>query len=303
MKKIFKTFQLFLACTAMLFMYSCQLDDAVSVEASGIEFVFSGDRVSDDKIGAKSMYKNGESCDMALASYAIIIMDETSYTIDLKSWGDNFKTDLIELPPGSYEVTSSQLYDADDNLLYSTPMTESEFGKFVSQSLPFRVEVENYRKIEYDLEVLCIEEFTPPQFDIDDTDCETAYAFGNNTFIDLELTNARWGWANEFTNVQDGTYTLDIWAGAGQNNLSSGTLVGLLTIEVSGSDITVTYDMDNGFTMNETHLYLGDSEPSTIAPGGYGNTHDLNSATSDSFTVSYSGDGDFWIIAHAVVCE
>jgi len=357
-------------------------------------------------------------------------MSGETYEIDLKAWGESYKTDLIELGPGTYQVTNVQLFDADDHPLYATPLAESEFGPFVSQALPFDVTVENYRKIEYDLEVLCIEEFTPPQFgfifwdvtikevknlcvfanycepetghavasldvfiypnenetneedliwsgsadgdynsndeanellclkfpydpsiptedqsfyielfvngvllettmsldevdsineedgylhlnenceddydDFDETGCETAFAFGNNTFIDLELTNSRWGWANEFTDVQDGTYTLDIWAGAGQNNTSSGTLVGLLTIEVSGSDVTATYDMNSGFTMSETHLYLGDNPPSTIAPGQYGNTNNLNGATSDSFSVSYSGDGDFWIVAHAVVCE
>lgn len=101
---------------------------------------------------------------MALASYAIITMSEKTYTIDLRAWGESFKTDLIELDPGTYQVTSVQLYDADDHSLYATPTAGSEFGAFVNQPLPFEVTVENYRKIEYDLEVLCIEEFTPPQF-------------------------------------------------------------------------------------------------------------------------------------------
>jgi len=431
MKNLLKPFSLLFACIAMLFMYSCQDEESTSQEEQGgVEFLFDGDRVSNAKSGIANAKNDAESCDMALASYAIIEMSGETYEIDLKAWGESYKTDLIELGPGTYQVTNVQLFDADDHPLYATPMAESEFGPFVSQALPFDVTVENYRKIEYDLEVLCIEEFTPPQFgfvfwdvtikevknlcvfanfcepdaghavasleafiypneestsdedliwtgsadgdydsenpdnellclkfpydpsiptedqsfyielfvngvllettmsldevdsineedgylhlnenceddydDFDETGCETAFAFGNNTFIDLELTNSRWGWANEFTDVQDGTYTLDIWAGAGQNNTSSGTLVGLLTIEVSGSDVTATYDMNSGFTMSETHLYLGDNPPSTIAPGQYGNTNNLNGATSDSFSVSYSGDGDFWIVAHAVVCE
>ncbi|SDG50467.1 hypothetical protein [Psychroflexus sediminis] len=429
MKNLLRTFNFFMAFIAILFMYSCQ-DEAVPEEPSGVEFIFSGDRVSTAKAGAADFKKNGESCDMAFASYAVIEMAGTSYTIDLKTWGDNFKTDLIELPPGTYEVTSSQLYDADNNPLYATPKSGSEFGQFVNQPLPFNVNVENYRKIEYDLEALCIEEFTPPQFgfifwdiairevknlcifanycesetghkvasldafiypnasetseedliwsgsadgDFESGDvsnellclkfpydpsipkeeqsyyielfvngvlyegtmpldkidlineedgylhlnencdedydiftkagCETAFALGNNTFTELGLTNGRWGWAHEFTEVQDGTYTLDIWAGAGQNNTSNGVEVGLLTVEVSGSDITVTYDMSPGYTMSETHLYLGDDMPTTVAPGQYGNINNLEAATSDSFTVSYSGDGNFWIIAHAVVCE
>jgi hypothetical protein len=165
MKNLLKTFNLFLACTAMLFMYSCQQeDDSVSEEQAGVEFILNGDRVSNNKSSVTDGKNDVESCDMALASYAIIEMSGTTYTIDLKAWGESFKTDLIELDPGTYEVTSVQLYDADDHPLYATPTAASEFGAFVSQPLPFEVTVENFRKIEYDLEVLCIEEFTPPQF-------------------------------------------------------------------------------------------------------------------------------------------
>lgn len=171
MKNILKTFNLLVACLALVFMYSCQKeDDGVSEETSGVEFLLSGHRVEEAKYDSKSGkaskdgQKDDESCDMALASYAVLELGGMDYTIDLKAWGDSYKTDLIELDPGTYQVTSFQLYDGDDNPLYATPATGSEFGPFVSQSLPFDVTVENYRKVEYDIEVLCIEEFTPPQF-------------------------------------------------------------------------------------------------------------------------------------------
>ncbi|MFO7745169.1 MAG: DUF4842 domain-containing protein, partial [Psychroflexus sp.] len=108
--------------------------------------------------------KEFEVCDMSLASYAVVEMAGMSYTIDLNVWGDNYKTDLVEVGPGSYEITSCMLYDSDDNPLYATPTEGSEFGKFVDQALPFNVEVEDYRKIEYDIDVLCVENFTSPQF-------------------------------------------------------------------------------------------------------------------------------------------
>jgi hypothetical protein len=149
-------------------MYSCQDEEntRASEEASGVEFILSGHRVDDVKSDSKSnnTEKDGEACDMAFASYAILELGGMNYTIDLKTWGDSYKTDLIELDPGTYQVTSFQLYDGDDNPLYATPAAGSEFGAFVSQPLPFEVTVENFRKIEYDIEVLCIEEFTPPQF-------------------------------------------------------------------------------------------------------------------------------------------
>ncbi len=170
MKNLFKTFNLCLASMAMIFMYSCQQDDVATVEKNGVEFIFTGDRANNgnnagrDDHGTNGVINFAEVCDMSLASYAIITMGGNDYTIDLKVWGDNYKTELIELAPGDYEVSSVQLYDGDDNPLYATPMTGSDFGNFVSQSLPFDVTVEKYRKIEYDVEVLCVEDFTPPQF-------------------------------------------------------------------------------------------------------------------------------------------
>ena len=172
MKNLSKIFSLIIASVAMIFMYSCQEKDDVAREQSGIEFIFDGDRVSNNTSGAKANsigakdgeFEEFEGCDMSLASSAVIEMGGETYEIDLKTWGDSYKTDLIELAPGTYTVTSVQLYDEENNPLYATPLAESEFGPFVSQALPFDITVENYRKIEYDLEVLCVEYFTPPQF-------------------------------------------------------------------------------------------------------------------------------------------
>ncbi|MBZ9777404.1 DUF4842 domain-containing protein [Psychroflexus sp. CAK8W] len=165
MKNLLKPFSLLFACIAMLFMYSCQDEESTSQEEQGgVEFLLAGDRVSNAKSGIANAKNDAESCDMALASYAVIEISGDTYEIDLKAWGDSYKTDLIELGPGTYQVTNVQLFDADGHPLYATPMANSEFGPFVSQALPFDVTVENYRKIEYDVEVLCVEEFTPPQF-------------------------------------------------------------------------------------------------------------------------------------------
>ena len=168
MKNLFKTIHVLLFSTAILFMYSCQdEEDSVSQEQSGVEFLLAGHQVGDAKnLGVTA--KDGEDdqvvCDMSLASYAVLNLGGTDYNINLKAWGDSFKTDLIELDPGTYEVSSFQLYDENDLPLYATPATGSEFGPFVSQSVPFDVTVSQYQKTEYDLEVLCVEDFTPPQF-------------------------------------------------------------------------------------------------------------------------------------------
>lgn len=139
----------------------------------------------------------------------------------------------------------------------------------------------------------------------------TGFVFttGNNSnpewYATLALTKNRWGWAGNFTT--DGTYTFDVWAGAGLNNTANGTWVGTLTIMKSGNDVTVSYNM-SGYSMQEVHIYAGDFMPTTIAPGQYGYTESFGPLPEDyatshttSFTIEDTNGDGIWIIAHAVV--
>src|SRR5690606_34969211 len=54
--------------------------------------------------------------------------------------------------------------------------------------------------------------------------CETAFAFGEKTFIDLGVTKSRWGW--QMGPLNKGTYEAPLFAGAGQNDVTKGTKVG-----------------------------------------------------------------------------
>ncbi len=148
----------------------------------------------------------------------------------------------------------------------------------------------------------------PPPVDAAELSCETAFAYGGElatTFTSL-MDTPRWGWSNGPLGA--GSYTFDIYAGAGQNDLSKGAVVGTLNIEYDGASATVTYTMADGYTMDETHLYIG-SQPlpsgndgdDTVAPGQFGNIHDLTDATSDTFVVD-GLSGDIYVVAHAVSC-
>ena len=139
--------------------------------------------------------------------------------------------------------------------------------------------------------------------------CETGYAYGGayaTCFTEL-LGQGPWGWSNG--PLPPDIYTFDIYAGAGQCDISKGRLVGTLTIDYDGSTAIVIYSMDEGFTMKETHLYI-DNDPlpinhkgeCTTAPGQYPYIHDdLNNVTTDSYTVT-GLSGDIHVVAHAVVC-
>lgn len=121
---------------------------------------------------------------------------------------------------------------------------------------------------------------------------ETAYAKGGAAECFIP-TFANWGWTNL---ISPGTYTMDLWAGAAQCDISKGTEVGSVTV-MYGSDgyVTVTYDVKPPYLLEETHVYAGyDEFPNdkkgklTVAPGAYSNA------------TSFNGD-PVYVIAHAVV--
>jgi hypothetical protein len=134
----------------------------------------------------------------------------------------------------------------------------------------------------------------------DDSDYETAFAHGDYTFIDLGLTDSRWGWVIEID--QYGTFYAPIYAGADQNSINSGTEVGKLKIYYDGFKLKVTYKVNTGYSMEETHLFASNVPPTDDTPEQYGNVHDLQEEESDVYLLELSGT-PIYLIAHAVVCS
>ncbi len=149
----------------------------------------------------------------------------------------------------------------------------------------------------FTFELQCEEEEGPPV----GNGCETAYALGDTTFIELGITNARWGWQIEVSEY--GLFSTPIYAGAAQNDISKGTYVGELEFIYDGELLTVNYLLLSGFGLVETHVYAGDTHVDTVAPGLYGHTHsNLGLVWSDTFEIAQSGL-PIYLVAHAVVCE
>ncbi|MDC6385705.1 hypothetical protein D2V93_09105 [Flagellimonas taeanensis] len=125
--------------------------------------------------------------------------------------------------------------------------------------------------------------------------CETAFARtddGSNCFIGNGFN--RWGWS--IGPLAEGTEeTYEIYAGAGQCDISKGTLVGTVDVSYVGGNVTVTYNIDEAFTVSETHTYAGNAmfpvdkkgKP-TVAPG--------------QFSIQTNLSGEIYVIAHADVC-
>ena len=99
---------------------------------------------------------------------------------------------------------------------------------------------------------------------------ETAFGLGNSSacFIDLDikLKANRWGWTHGPL-AAGGTYTFDIWAGAGQCDTSKGTYVGTVEISYNGGNPIVTPTLEPDFEIVETHLYIGSTQLPQVAKG------------------------------------
>ncbi len=144
----------------------------------------------------------------------------------------------------------------------------------------------------------------PPGDDPDpERTCETAYAHGGEELESTcftELGFGNWGWT--VGPIEEGSYTLDIWAAAGRCDLSRGELAGSVTVDYEDGVATVTFWVDAEYELAATHVYIGDAPlpknprgRDTVAPGQYGNTGE--SVTVDGL------EGDIYVIAHAVVCK
>lgn len=154
-------------------------------------------------------------------------------------------------------------------------------------------------------------------FVVDDNqlpNAETAYAFydvaGTECFLNLPQLNAnRWGWTNRFDASISGTYTLPIYAGAAQCDVSKGALVGELLVEIADSKVKkVTYVMYGSHVLYEAHLYIGedilpmDNGSYTVAPGQYTYKGEgLDELSSFEFPDDILLNGEFYLIAHCVV--
>ena len=146
----------------------------------------------------------------------------------------------------------------------------------------------------------------------DGDDCETAYMFGNVELNDHYNGN-NWGWGLDFNQsgswddaywVASGEYyEFPLWAAAAQNDTSKGRLDGVVRVTLDGTNVHVQIIPDEGVSIYESHVFFGEGNwPVSRAPGQF--TYNYNMSQSDDMhTYSYSGDGSFRLIVHAVTCD
>lgn len=149
--------------------------------------------------------------------------------------------------------------------------------------------------------------------------CETAYAKSQSNPVDScfltipGITSNNWGWTNRI--ITAGTYDWPIYAGAGQCDITKGTLVGNLHVvyalpvpPATTRTATITFNMGGNVHLYTTHLYVGNlilpkkNNKWTTAPGQFPYKHEnLNGVNSDSYSIT-GLSGTIYIAAHADVC-
>jgi hypothetical protein len=130
---------------------------------------------------------------------------------------------------------------------------------------------------------------------------ESAWALDTNdpldvievfSFCDNGFNN--WGWSNY---MGTGLYTLDLYAGAGQCDISKGTYVGYVEINYNGG-FNYEYHIEPGFELTEYHIYAG----STMFPQqARGRNGFVNTTAPGQYSILSPLSGDIYVIAHGVV--
>ncbi len=145
--------------------------------------------------------------------------------------------------------------------------------------------------------------------------CETAFARSadenvRTCFLDIpNVSGNRWGWTNEFPSI-NGTYRMEVYAAAGQCDISKGALVGNVEVTYTDGSVDVTVTTLSGYKMTEAQLHVGSQilptqgNGFTSAPGQYANKYEPGSDfTNYTFEDIGTGDMDtFYVVLHANVC-
>jgi len=125
---------------------------------------------------------------------------------------------------------------------------------------------------------------------------ELAWSYGWEEYAIpfTELGFQNWGWSNG--PFSEGTYTMDLFAGANGNVLENGGIAGEVTVIYDEGEVEVNCRVfEDFYTLEEVYLWIGETElpPSSSGQFWYNFTHELNT--------SYSFTGDVYIALCAEV--
>ena len=246
----------------------------------------------------------GEGAPLCVAYPDNLMVNGETFTLELYLYGP--------LPEGGFGFTLYATYIIVDDIVYNTDDPDA-----INENTPilpdgddgiFDFVVGDCVNIPPDIYFPPYDPYVPPV----EEDCETSYAYFNEQystcFIGMDEIDAgnKWGWTNG--PFPEGTYSFDVYAGAGQCDLEKGTLVGTLVVTYMDGEATFNYTLNSGFALTNVHLYAGNEVLYRNKKGEYSITpgqspwvdEDLDLNT---YEYTFSDlSGNIYIIAHATVC-
>ncbi|PNQ72964.1 hypothetical protein C1T31_08140, partial [Hanstruepera neustonica] len=147
------------------------------------------------------------------------------------------------------------------------------------------------------------------EFNTSGGNCETAFGRSVDNSICFIPDFSRWGWTNYFET--EGVYTLEMYAGAAHCDITRGAYAGDVIVTYENGQVTLEFNLDEGYIMNEAHVYVGcnmyptgNNGSPTVAPGQYNfNPTNMGNMVSNYTVGPIDASGPIYVIAHAVVCE
>ncbi|RYP08601.1 hypothetical protein DL764_001836 [Monosporascus ibericus] len=147
----------------------------------------------------------------------------------------------------------------------------------------------------------------------------TAYGYAedkaitfNPTLVGAGATGCRkWGWYYKISSADlyGAGLTGDLRVGAGGNDVSKSIDVGDFSAKLSGTTLTVKYDLTSGYDLGEVHVYASCNAPTSCAPGSWAayNSHnsglDLSSTTDRIFeqAITVPKCDTYYLIFHGAI--
>lgn len=126
--------------------------------------------------------------------------------------------------------------------------------------------------------------------------CDSGYAYSSDystPLNDFYSTPKNWGWYEELDfSDPSASYTFDVIAGAGQNDVSKGINVGSVTFTMNLSKtVEASFNLKSGYNLGSYEIFSADALPlKRPGPGQYTNSGDVD------------GNGEVIVIMHATIC-
>lgn len=204
---------------------------------------------------------------------------EVNETVDIKDISDLFG----EVDLGTVTAPNGDSFSYYEDFAWED-YGEDACGSYLYENTAWIVQTEQEASAELAVNVQCYV-------------WESAWAKGDENAIEvLSFCKAgfnNWGWTNK---ISSGTYTWELWAGAGQCDIGKGTLVGSVEVVYDGY-VTVEFNLNDSYLLGSTAVYAGKEKFPTI---GGGRNRRITTAPGQ-YTNDGPFSGDIWVIVHANV--